>query len=184
MGACLAEAALDLGHQVVIVSGPVQVSYPPQAELIEVTTTEEMLTVASKAFINCDGVIGVAAPCDYRPVDVADHKLRKTGEPLILKLIETPDVLASLGQSKRPGQWAVGFALETEDARFRAIGKLERKSCDLMVLNGVAAINSQHNEVEIIAPNGETVRTVAGDKPEVARQILDVIQNRLINRIR
>jgi phosphopantothenoylcysteine decarboxylase/phosphopantothenate--cysteine ligase len=181
MGACLADAALALGHEVVIVSGPVQVAYPRQAKLVEVTTTEEMLAVASKTFQQCDGVIGVAAPCDYRPVDVADHKLRKTGEPLILTLVETPDVLASLGQSKRPGQWAVGFALETEDARFRAIAKLERKSCDLMVLNGVAAINSPHNDVEIIAPNGETVRKIVGDKSEVARQILDVIQNRLIN---
>jgi phosphopantothenoylcysteine decarboxylase/phosphopantothenate--cysteine ligase len=182
MGACLADAALALGHEVVIVSGPVQVAYPREAELVWVTTTEEMLAVANEVFERCDGVIGAAAPCDYRPVEVAHHKLRKTGEPLILKLVETPDVLASLGQAKRLDQWAVGFALETEDARFRALAKLERKSCDLMILNGVSAINSVSNEVEIFAPNGDTVRKVVGDKADVARQILEVIQVQLIDK--
>jgi phosphopantothenoylcysteine decarboxylase / phosphopantothenate---cysteine ligase len=181
MGAALAEAALALGHEVVIVSGPVQIEYPAGAELIGVTSTEEMLTVAKERFARCDGVIGAAAPCDYRPVDVADHKLRKTGQPLTLTLVETPDVLATLGQGKGPEQWAVGFALETEDARFSALAKLERKSCDLMVLNGVTAINSSHNEVEIIASNGEMVHRASGDKLSVARQIMKLIQSRLID---
>lgn len=180
MGSCLAQAALDQGHEVVIVSGPVLVEYPEQAELIPVVSTEEMLKAATETFHHCDGMIGAAAPCDYKPIEVADHKIRKTGEVLELKLIETTDIVASLGANKLPHQWTVGFALETEDARFRAITKLERKSCDLVVLNGVTAINSPENNVEIIEPSGNVVRTASGSKTQVAEQILSVIQARLI----
>ena len=65
----------------------------------------------------CDGVIGAAAPCDYMPHAVRAQKISKTGQPLMIELIETPDVVASLGQCKRDDQWVVGFALETEDQR-------------------------------------------------------------------
>ena len=180
MGSCLARAALDLGHEVVIVSGPVLVEYPPAAKLIEIVSTEDMLEAAKKVFERCDGLIGAAAPCDYRPIEVADHKIRKTGQTLNLKLVETPDVVATLGAAKLPNQWTIGFALETEDARFRAITKLQRKSCDLVVLNGVAAINSAENTVEIIEPSGNVVESSSGSKADVAARILSVIQSRFI----
>lgn len=181
MGACLTTAALQLGHEVILITGPVQIEYPPATKIIEVVSTEDMLQASIAEFENCDGLIGAAAPCDYRPIEVADHKLRKTGEVLELKLIETPDVVATLGKRKRSEQWTVGFALETEDARFRALMKLERKSCDLVVLNGVAAINSAENEVEIIEPGGSVIDSFAGSKPQVAQQILALIQLRLID---
>ena len=78
-----------------------------------------------------------------------------TGRDLFMKLVETADVVATLGQSKREDQWVVGFALETEDRRFRAIAKLERKHCDLMVSNGPRAIDAADNEVELIDPDGK-----------------------------
>ena len=180
MGCCLVEAAIESGHDVVLVSGPVDIQYPPEAELFPVLTTEDMLDAATKLFADCDGMIGVAAPCDYKPVEVANHKIRKTGEALELKLIETPDVVASLGANKKPHQWTVGFALETEDARFRAITKLQKKNCDLVVLNGPAAINASDNEVEIIAPNGTVIKSIKGPKATIASQILAVIENQLI----
>lgn len=180
MGSCLAQAALDQGHDVVIVTGPVLVDYPKEAELIPVISTEEMLEAAIKAFRDCDGMIGAAAPCDYRPIEVANHKIRKTGEVLELKLVETPDVVAFLGANKLPHQWTVGFALETEDARFRAITKLEKKSCDLVVLNGVSAINATENSVEIIDPSGNVIEVIEGSKREVAQQILSLIKSRLL----
>lgn len=180
MGCCLVQAALDLGHDVVLVTGPVQIEYPIGATIIPVISTEEMLAAASDAFLECDGLIGAAAPCDYRPIEIADHKIRKSGEALELKLIETPDIVASLGASKRSDQWTVGFALETEDARFRAITKLQRKSCDLVVLNGATAINSADNDVEIIAPSGDVVESVLGSKQHVAERIIGVIQTHLI----
>ena len=181
MGAGLAEAALDFGHEVVVLSGPVQVEYPSQAKVIDVISTEEMLEAAQDLFRECDGAIGAAAPCDYRPVIVAEHKIAKTGEPLELHLIETPDVVATLGANKRADQWVVGFALETEDARFRAITKLERKSCDLIVLNGPAAMDAETNHVELIAPSGDVVESFEGAKIDVARGIINVIQSRLLN---
>ena len=180
MGRCLAQAAIDQNHEVIVVSGPVEVQYPADATVIPVMTTEEMLDAATTAFESCDGLIGAAAPCDYRPIEIADHKIRKTGEVFELKLIETPDIVATLGRSKRPHQWTVGFALETEDARFRALTKLERKACDLVVLNGVAAINSPENQVEIIAPNGDIIESIAGTKATVAQKILAVIERHLI----
>ncbi len=179
MGCSLADAALDAGHQVTIVSGPVRIEYPRQAQIIPVVSTEEMLQAAQDAFEDCDGLIGVAAPCDYRPVRVEDHKIAKTGQPISLHLIETPDVVASLGQIKRD-RWVVGFALETEDHRFRAITKLQRKSCDLIVLNEPEAMNASTNHVEVLDATGQVVLRSAGDKKNVARDILQIIQTRLI----
>jgi len=182
MGRCLAEAALEKGHQVVVVSGPVQIEYPTDAEVIDVVSTDEMLSACVTQFRGCDGVIGAAAPCDYQPMEVADHKIRKTGEALQIKLIETTDVMAALGVEKQPSQWSVGFALETEDARFRALSKLQRKFCDLVVVNGIAAMDSPDNNVEIIDHEGNIIATSSGSKSNVARTILDIVQKQLIER--
>ncbi len=179
MGRALAQAAIELGHRVTIVSGPVDVTYPSEAERRDVVSTEEMLEVCLSLLPQCDGVIGAAAPCDYRPIKVAPGKIAKTGDPLKLHLVETPDVVATLGAT-RTRQWLVGFALETEDQRFRAITKLEKKSCDLIVLNGPEAMNAAENQVEILDRQGLVVEALAGTKELVGRGILRVIQQRLI----
>jgi len=181
MGKALAEAALALGHDVVIVSGPVEVEYPPSATVVPVVSTEEMLIAAAQEFETCDGLIGAAAPSDYRPMRVESHKIAKTGQPIDLHLIETDDVVATLG-AKKGRRWVVGFALETEDHRLRALAKLERKFCDLMVSNGTEAISSSENEVEVITPGGEVIASIAGSKDDVATQIVSIINERLINR--
>ena len=179
MGAALARAALDSGHDVVIVSGPVDLDYPQNAETHFVVSTEEMLVKARDLFQECDGVIGVAAPCDYRPKKVSDQKLSKTGEGMLLELVETADVIATLGAEKN-GRWLVGFALETEDHRFRAITKAEKKSCDLMVLNSPSAMNSEDTEVEVLASSGEVLARLSGDKRDVAQKIFATVHERLI----
>ncbi len=180
MGRALAEAALALGHEVVIVTGPVELDYPSQARVHHVLTTDEMLFTCQREFPQCDGLIGAAAPCDYKPISVAEHKLSKTGESLKLELWETPDVVATLGATKRSDQWTVGFALETEDPHFRAITKLERKSCDLIVLNGPDAMTSSQNSIELLNPQGEAILKSQGSKLEGAEQNLAVIEKRLI----
>lgn len=182
MGRALANAALELGHQVTVVSGPVEVEYPAAARVLPVISTEEMLDVCREVFPQCDGLIGAAAPCDYRPIKVATGKIAKTGDPLVLHLVETPDVVATLGATKR-GQWLVGFALETEDHRLRALAKLEKKSCDLVVSNGPQAMHALDNDVEIINRHGEVVAAISGAKEDVARGILRIIQSTLIERI-
>jgi phosphopantothenoylcysteine decarboxylase / phosphopantothenate---cysteine ligase len=182
MGRALAEAALAAGHEVVVVSGPVAVEYPPQAKILPVISTEELLETCQREFPRCDGVIGAAAPCDYRPIQVESKKIAKTGQPLELHLVETPDVMATLGANKRPDQWLVGFALETDDQRFRALVKLEKKSCDLIVLNGPAAMDSLDNQVEVLDETGQVIASMDGSKEDVARGILRVIGERLVPR--
>jgi phosphopantothenoylcysteine decarboxylase / phosphopantothenate---cysteine ligase len=181
MGAALAAAALELGHDVLVVTGPVQVVYPSEAEIIEVVTTQEMLETCRNEFLRCDGAIGAAAPCDYQPQKVESQNMSKTGQPLELRLVETPDIIATLGQIKREGQWVVGFALETDDRRFRATVKLEKKHCDLIVSNGPEAINAAENQVELIGKSGELLAQLHGEKEVVAREILMYIQKLLID---
>lgn len=180
MGAALVSAALEMKHDVVVISGPVTVDYPHGAEVIPVVTTDEMLKAAVKVFRDCDGAIGAAAPCDYMPRIVQTQKISKTGHPLTIELVETADVVATLGQGKRDDQWVVGFALETEDQRFRAIVKLERKHCDLMVSNGPNAIDASDNDVELLDPNGDVLAQISGSKHEVAQQLLQQITKRLV----
>jgi phosphopantothenoylcysteine decarboxylase/phosphopantothenate--cysteine ligase len=181
MGRALAQAAIDLGHETVVVSGPVDVSYPAEASVIPVVSTEDLLEACQYTFPDCDGLIAAAAPCDYRPVRVQSQKISKTGRPLELHLIETPDVVAGLGARRKPGQWMVGFALETEDQRFRALVKLERKSCDLMVLNGPEAMHAPDNHVEIIDRQGNVLEAFHGAKENVAQGILRIVQRHLID---
>jgi phosphopantothenoylcysteine decarboxylase/phosphopantothenate--cysteine ligase len=179
MGRALAEAAIALGHEVVVITGPVEVEYSQEATVVAVVSTEEMLAAAAMEFERCDGLIGAAAPCDYRPVRVESHKIAKTGQPIDLHLVETDDVVATLGQRKG-NRWVVGFALETEDHRLRALAKLEKKFCDLMVSNGPQAISALDNEVEIITPAGDVIASIAGTKEDVAARILAIIEDRLI----
>ncbi len=179
MGRALSEAALALGHEVVVVSGPVEVMYPPAASVVHVTTTDEMLAAASEQFDHCDGLIGAAAPCDYRPVRVESHKIAKTGQPIDLRLVETDDIVATLG-GRKGDRWVVGFALETDDHRLRALVKLERKYCDLMISNGPEAISAANNEVELLTPTGDVVATFLGTKELVAAGILKIVHQRLI----
>ena len=180
MGQTLAEAAVARGHDVVVVSGPVSVQYPSAAEVLSVVTTEEMLEVSRQAFDHCDGLIGVAAPCDFRPVQVHSQKISKTGQPLVLELHETPDIVATLGAEKG-ARWVVGFALETQDRHLRAIAKVERKCCDLMVVNGPQAMDSEMNKVEVMDRRGNVILRTAGRKQTVATDIFQVIQQQLID---
>jgi phosphopantothenoylcysteine decarboxylase / phosphopantothenate---cysteine ligase len=181
MGQALAEAAIHAGHDVVVVSGPVEIRYPTEAELLPVVSTEDMLEACLKVFPTCDGLIAVAAPCDYRPQAIQPQKIRKTGGPLELKLIETPDIVARLGGIKT-SQWMVGFALETEDRHLRAQQKLERKRCDLIVVNGPAAMHAASTHVEVLDRQGQVVAALSGSKRHVATELFQVIENQLIHR--
>jgi phosphopantothenoylcysteine decarboxylase/phosphopantothenate--cysteine ligase len=181
MGAALAEAAVEAGHQVTVVSGPVEVAYPAGIEVIPVVSTDEMLAAALTVFPRCDGLIAVAAPCDYRPVTVSPQKIRKAGGGLRLELVETPDIVAALAAEKTH-QWLVAFALETEDRHLRAMRKLEAKSCDLIAVNGPAAIRAADTQVEVLGKEGRVLGSFSGAKRAVARDIFALIQQQLIDR--
>lgn len=177
MGQALARAALDAGYEVVVVSGPVEVKYPDGVEVVRVESTAEMLAACVEAFPRCDGLIAAAAPCDYRPRTLAEQKIRKTGGPLVLELVETPDIVAHLA-AMRKSQWIVAFALETEDARARALGKLQSKGCDLIVVNGPAAMYAETTEIELLDASGEAVAALAGSKLRVAAGLIRMIGQR------
>jgi phosphopantothenoylcysteine decarboxylase/phosphopantothenate--cysteine ligase len=179
MGSAMACAALAAGHEVTVITGPVQVAYPPAARVIPIVSTEDLLEACLRVFPECDGLVAVAAPCDYRPTQVAPRKIRKTGDPLQVELVETPDVVASLAAIKQ-SQWMVAFALETHDQRIRAMQKLKQKGCDLIVVNGPAAMHAEQTEVEVLDRSGSVVGHFAGDKESVAQEIFAVIGQRLI----
>lgn len=177
MGAALAQAACVAGHQVVVVSGPVNVNYPAGVEVIEVTTTQEMLIAAQSQFPNCAGVISAAAPCDFAPVNVASEKIKKTAQRISMEFEQTVDILGTLGNQKTETQWLIGFALESaiEDAVANAVEKLKRKRCDLIVLNHASAIDSDENSIDIIDASGKSILSFSGSKQAAAAVIIDQI---------
>lgn len=179
MGAALAAQALRRGHEVLIVSGPVSIEYPSAAKVTWVVSTTEMLDVCLAAFPECDGVIAAAAPCDYAPSVIQPHKISKSSRPLTLELVETPDVVAGLGQHKRPGQWSVAFALESQNGVQRAMEKLRRKNSDLIVLNDPTSIESQSTSVQLIDRAGNTV-AACGSKDDVASFLFDQLEQGLM----
>ena len=170
MGYALAEAGIAAGHEIVLVSGPVELERPRGCEFHLVETTQEMREACVALFDQCDGVIAAAAVCDYKPLKRVSGKIAKTGGPVTVEMIETDDVLAELGQSKGD-RWVVGFALEAENARENALQKLRAKNCDWIVLNSPSAIGSNSNSVELIDPTGQIKANWSGSKLEVAQAL-------------
>lgn len=171
MGYALSEACLALGAQVVLVSGPVDLRPPPGCEFHAVETTQQMRDLCVRLFPECCGVIAAAAVCDYKPKQRITGKIAKTGDPILIEMIETDDVLAELGAGKG-NRWVVGFALEATNARENALQKLRAKNCDWIVLNAPTAIGAETNSVELIDRRGIVVQSWSGVKSDVARQIV------------
>ena len=178
MGYALAEAAIAAGHDVILVSGPVDLPPPAGSDFRSVMTTADMRDASVAAFPECDGVIAAAAVCDYKPKVRTLGKMTKTGGPITIELIETDDVLAQLG-SQREHRWVVGFALEAENARENALQKLRAKNCDVVLLNHPLAIGSETNEVQLLGQQGETVEEWSGPKSDIARSLIEWIDGNL-----
>lgn len=175
MGYSIASSALERGHEVVLVTGPVDLPVPRGAEVHPIETTSELRSTCLKLFPNCDGVIAAAAVCDYRPRERVDGKITKTGQPIVLELVETSDVLAELG-SQKDHRWVMGFALESQDPRNNAMRKLRMKHCDCIVLNDTSAISSLENHVEILSPDAKTIAEFHGPKSDIADQLIEFIE--------
>ncbi len=171
MGYALAESALNAGHDVVLVSGPVHLNPPQGCDCLFVSTTAQMRDACVSRFPDCDGVIAAAAVCDYKPLNRVAGKISKTGGPITLEMIETDDVLAELGRLKG-GRWVLGFALEATNARENALQKLRAKNCDWIVLNGPAAIGAESNSVEVLDATGHVVTNFEGPKAAVAAHLI------------
>lgn len=179
MGYAIARAAAQRGAQVTLLTGPVALEAPQGVQVVPFTTTQELLERAQELAAKQDVLIQAAAPADYRAQKVAPQKIKKnSGEPLVLTLVENPDVAAALGRSKRPDQVFVGFAAETNDVLAHAQGKLERKNLDMIVANDVtlpgAGFDVDTNVVTLITRD-EAVSLPLMRKDEVADRILDQV---------
>jgi phosphopantothenoylcysteine decarboxylase / phosphopantothenate---cysteine ligase len=178
MGYALVRSARLRGHDVVLVSGPVDLPAPEGCEVLRVVSSREMHAACLSRFPQCDGVIGAAAVCDYRPRARLPGKIKKTGKGLQLDLVETEDILATLGRIKEH-RWIVGFALESEDARPNALRKLESKHCDAIVLNHPRAIGADDSSIELIDRSGETAGAWTAEKAVLADHLLAWIESTL-----
>lgn len=178
MGYSLAEAAIAAGHEVVLVTGPVDLPVPNRVQATKIETTDELRDACLRLFPACDGVIATAAVCDYRPLQRIQGKITKTGQPVTLELMETSDVLAELGDQKQH-RWVVGFALESQDPRTNAMRKLRMKKCDCIVLNDTSAISSMNNRVEILSPEADTMAEMQGPKADIAVGLIQFIEERI-----
>ena len=177
MGAALAEAVAHQGGIPMVVSGQAAITYPQKAEVYWVETTEQMLRRCLELFPHCAGVIGAAAPCDFRPVLFSEQKISKPTEGNItFQFTETPDILAALGTIKRPDQWSVAFALETENGKAKALEKMKQKRCDFVVLNDPDSINRDEAVFQVFDVTGEQRITFTGSKRVFAQELLRLVQ--------
>jgi len=178
MGYAIAEAALEAGHSVTLISGPTAVRPPADAQLISVTTSDELYHEVHRAVSQCDVLVMCAAVSDYKPARVEPRKTKKRNTPFALELIPTRDILASLSKEDR-SYLVVGFAAETHDLETSAQKKLQEKNCDLIVANDVSrtdsGMESDENAVTIFFRNGESRTISRRSKQIIARELVKII---------
>ncbi len=156
MGVELARAFRDAGAQVQLVLGG-DLPFPWGVEAVRVRSAQEMLEACAARWPGADGLVGAAAVADQRPETCAPEKVKKTDGPEALVLVRTPDILATLSAAKRPGQWILGFAAESEQHLDHAAAKLRRKGLDAVLLNDVRdgkAFGDQPNTLVPLTPQG------------------------------
>ena len=180
MGIALAEEAVKRGAKVVLILGPTALKPTQEAiDTVRVESAQEMYEQAMIFFPQSDIAILAAAVADYRPMNVAQQKIKKKTNELELKLERTTDIAAALGQLKRDTQSIVGFALETNDGEKNARRKLEQKNFDLIVLNSLedAGAGFQHdtNKISILSKGNKTRYFELKTKTAVAKDIVDTL---------
>lgn len=194
MGYALARECVRRGAEVVLVSGPATATLPispayhtdtaaryGRLRVLPVRSAEEMYQACTSAFGDCDTAILCAAVADFTPDTVATQKIKKQPgqDGLTLHLRTTHDIAATLGKSKRAGQTVVGFALETHDEEAHAIGKMQSKGLDMIVLNSLqdegAGFGTDTNKVSIYHASGSKRDVPLQEKASVAKVIIDEI---------
>ena len=178
MGYAIAEAALAEGHHVTLISGPVNLEAPRDAQLISVLTSDEMFEAVHRHTDGCDICVLCAAVADYKPASVSPTKIKKRDEKFSLEVIPTRDILDSLGQQQDRQFILVGFAAETDHVEENGIKKLREKNCDIIVANDVSStdsgMESDMNEVTILFRNGEKEKISRAPKKIIARELVKI----------
>ncbi|WP_284383476.1 bifunctional phosphopantothenoylcysteine decarboxylase/phosphopantothenate--cysteine ligase CoaBC [Litoribrevibacter albus] len=183
MGYALAQAAADQGAQVTLISGPTNLPCPDRVERIQVKSAEQMLEASLQRISETDVFIASAAVADYRPSEIAEHKIKKVDgeDQMIIKLVKNPDIVATVAQHpERP--FTVGFAAETQDVAQYAQAKLARKNLDMIVANDVSntkiGFNSDNNAATVFWGSGQRELELMS-KAQMASEILNCIKTQL-----
>jgi phosphopantothenoylcysteine decarboxylase / phosphopantothenate---cysteine ligase len=181
MGYAIAEAALTDGHDVTLISGPASVGPPRNANLIPVSTSDEMFEAVHRHADKCDICVLCAAVADYKPANVSSIKIKKRDAKFSLELIPTRDILDSLGHKHNRQFVLVGFAAETDHVEENAAKKLRAKNCDIIVANDVSGadsgMESDVNEVIILFRNSEKTKISRAPKKNIARDLVKIFSN-------
>ena len=176
MGYALAGAARHEGHDVLLISGPTTLDVPAGVDFINVESAQQMYDAVRDMIKGVDVAILCAAVADYRPVAVAEHKMKKNVERLVLELERTPDILGSMRSVFGFEGKLIGFAAETQNLVDYARGKLERKQCDFVVANDVSqpgiGFDSRENAVVLVYPDHE-IYLEQDTKEHIAMQIIE-----------
>ena len=180
MGYAIAGAALAAGHEVTLISGPVDLDPPPSAQFVSILTSDEMYGAVHRHSRECDVLVMCAAVADYKPREVSATKIKKRNEHFAVDLVPTRDILASLPHKDRQFL-LVGFAAETNDIEENAKQKLRAKNCDIIVANDVSdadsGMESDANEVTIFFRNGEKEKISRASKKIIARELVKILAN-------
>jgi phosphopantothenoylcysteine decarboxylase/phosphopantothenate--cysteine ligase len=178
MGYAIAQAALERGDDVTLISGPVALAAPERARVIRIDTADELHDAVHAAVLDCDVLVMCVAVSDYKPTRVATDKLEKQRGTFALELTPTRDILASLPLENR-SFLVVGFAAETHDLEASAQRKLRAKHCDMIIANDVSradsGMESDDNEVTIFFASGEQKTISRAPKIEIARALMNLI---------
>ena len=184
MGYALALAAVEAGARVTLISGPVNLATPDRVNRVDVVSAADMYEATMAAIPSCDIFIASAAVADYTPADVADQKIKKHPDTMVVELTPTQDIVASVAAlPNKP--FTVGFAAETNNVVGYARGKLEKKGLDMIVANDVSiagiGFNSDDNAITVISPDSETSFAQAS-KQQLARDIVTAVAERQTRR--
>jgi len=178
MGYAIAEAALAEGHDVTLVSGPTNLEPPRNANLISISTSDEMFEAVHRHADECDICVLCAAVADYKPANVSPTKIKKRDAKLSLELVRTRDILDSLGHKQARQFMLVGFAAETDRLEENAAKKLRAKNCDIIVANDVrgpdSGMESDLNEVIILSRDGGKKKISRAPKKLIALELLKI----------
>ena len=183
MGFSLAEEVAKRGAKVILISGPssLDISHP-NIEIHRVTSAKEMFNEVFKYYEISDIAIASAAVADYAPKEIASEKIKKNDDSLTIELVKNPDILKTMGERKSK-QFLVGFALETQNEEENALGKLQKKNLDMIVLNSLrdegAGFKNDTNKIKIFTKN-DRKEFALKSKNEVAKDILNVVEQEIL----
>jgi phosphopantothenoylcysteine decarboxylase/phosphopantothenate--cysteine ligase len=174
MGFALAAAALDMGAEVTVITGPVNLDTKPDCRVVQIETAEEMLAAVEQEIGGQDILIMAAAVADFRPVELAKQKIRRSKKPAPINLRPTPDILKTVREEFKG--IIVAFALQAGDDLEPARQKMREKGADYLIVNRYdepgAGFETETNHVWMLSATGDESQIELGTKDEIARRIL------------